>query len=286
MKKILINSKRIAVALILAFTVVFSGAACHRVSGNKISYRRLPDELKNENGEIAFAAGRSECRINPDEKTFSYVSSESSSEQSDGESEETADPTTPVVSGGTTPRYDIRTAEGYEDIVPHIKDLDIEGSDRSVIYTQGYSVGDKVYGICNVYKDTVGYLSGGGNYGIEEIAYSVYYAYDAESDEFSVIDKLDDAVFVAFSGNRIIYWKSKKYYILNVDDGKSDYLFDDRAYDSGIRQQSRSTVYFNDDYAIIEMIKAKGTKDIYHMFVYDFNESALTELKSFEISYF
>ncbi len=259
---------------VLSIFGIFAASSCTKIAGNSIDYYRLPADLTFTDGKAEFYGRNGQTLIDIGEKTFSYPKSD---EENYSLYENIA------VCGGTAPRYSIEIAEGYESIRTHLENLHIPNNDESVIYTHGYLLNGKIYGICNTYKKTIGYLSGGGNYGVEEIAFSVYYEYTAETDEFVILRKTEGAFFVAFSGDNVVYWRSKKFY---VSDGKTDaFICDDLAYDSGIRHQSRNTVYFTDDYVIFEMIKAKSTSDIYNMFVYDFTEKTVTELESFKENY-
>lgn len=115
-----------------------------------------------------------------------------------------------IIEGGTMPRYSFDVKEGYEKNENYVRSLDL-GTKRSVIYSIGYLLGDYVYGICNVYKQTCGYLSGGGRICEEDIAYSVYYRYDNSTDEFMNLYKAIDALIIAFSNDKAIYWKNKNY---------------------------------------------------------------------------
>ncbi len=269
MRKIL----QISVTVLSIFGVL-TAISCTRIAGNSIDYYFLPETVFFADGKAEFYGRNGQTLVNIDEKTFSYPKS---TEENYSLYENIA------VSGGTAPRYGFEIAEGYENILPHLNDLHIKDNDRSVIYTRGYLINGKIYGICNTYKKTVGYLSGGGNYGVEEIAYSVYYEYTAETDEFVVLRKTEGAFFVAFSGDNVVYWKNRKFY---VSDGSADtFICDDLAYDGGIRHQSRNTVYFTEKYVFFEMIKAKAASDVYHMFVYDFTEKTVTELESFKVNY-
>ena len=70
-----------------------------------------------------------------------------------------------VLYGGTAPLYSIVAPQGYEGIEAHITACELERS-SSVVDTCGYVSDGKLFGFVNVYYDTVGYLAGGGNYGV------------------------------------------------------------------------------------------------------------------------
>lgn len=260
---------------VLSIFGIFAASSCTKIAGNSIDYYLLPADLTFIDGKAEFYGRNGQTLIDIGEKTFSYPKSD---EENYNLYENIA------VYGGTAPRYAIEIAEGYKNIRPHLENLHIPNNGDSVIYTHGYLLNGKIYGICNTYKKTIGYLSGGGNYGVEEIAFSVYYEYTAETDEFVVLRKTDGAFFVAFSGDNVVFWKNRKFY---VSDGSTDtFICDDLAYDGGIRHQSRNTVYFNDNYVVFEMIKAKTFSDVFNITVYDFNEKKTTKLQDFETYYY
>lgn len=77
-----------------------------------------------------------------------------------------------VLYGGTAPLYSIVAPQGYESVEAHITACELERS-SSVVDTCGYVSDGKLFGFVNVYYDTVGYLAGGGNYGVEEISHGI-----------------------------------------------------------------------------------------------------------------
>ena len=161
---------------VLSIFGIFAASSCTKIAGNSIDYYRLPADLTFIDGKTEFYGRNGQTLIDIGEKTFSYPKSD---EENYNLYENIA------VYGGTAPRYAIEIAEGYENIRPHLENLHIPNNGDSVIYTHGYFLNGKIYGICNTYKKTIGYLSGGGNYGVEEIAFSVYYEYAKPTARFS-----------------------------------------------------------------------------------------------------
>lgn len=258
------KNRRIAVSLCLLF-LTFVLTSCHRVAGNQLDFGYLPFDI-DEYGIAKIEIGDSPLYI--DVQNGQY-------ERGNGEYVQRADNL--VVEGGTAPRYELSAKEGYEGILDDLLGLQID-DEKSVIYTQGYLIDGVVLGICNVYYDTVGYLSGGGNYGEEEIAYSVYYRYDNQSDTFTVLEKVNGAMMVAFSGDTVLYWKKENMYAYAVNSDEERFLCKDYSYDSGLQHQSHGLISFNEKYALFLFRKAKGNKDTYYLFLYGFEEGSLLKL--------
>ena len=171
--------------------------SCHRISGNYIDYHHVSD-AKTENGiiEMYYANNYNFVNINKEEKTILVIHCED-----DGTD------FTNVIEGDTGPRSLIYIKDGYENIQDNVENINDLGTTSSVYSTVGILMNDYVYGICNVYYDTVGYLSGGGNLADEEIAYSVLYKYDLLNDKLENIYKakktkiLDKALETTISDN-------------------------------------------------------------------------------------
>lgn len=185
---------------------------------------------------------------------------------------------TPAVSGGTSPKYMLYIAEECQSIEDDLLGLAIAGNENSVIYTEGCLWNGYVYGICNIYKDTVGYFSAGGNYGVEEISHSVYYRYNVALDEFSVLSQINGVMMVAFSGDNVVYWKNEKLYALDIASGEEKFICEDYSYDRGLQHQSRGVVYFNEEYALFYFAKAKGASEAYYAYIYTFDTGEVTKL--------
>ncbi len=262
MKKIKVNLCLILIAFLLSLT------SCHKVSGNQLDFNYFSSDIVFSNGVSNLDTGvGTEFSIDVNNQTLIAKSSNNYNNSN------------LVISGGTAPRYLIDVKEGYEGAEKYLNALHISDNDKSVIYTQGYLINGLVFGICNVYKDTVGYLSGGGNYGEEEIAYSVYFSYNNLTDEFSIIYKISNAMIVAFSNEQIIFWQNKKLYSKNINTNEVKFLCKDYSYDSGLQHQSIGNVYFNNDYVIFYFMKAKLFSDRFYSYIYNFTSGKLIKLE-------
>lgn len=241
--------------------------ACHKISGNQLDFYYLPASFTLSDGIVRVQSGHGTIfHINYPAKEFS--------ETNDGEYGYEQ----PPIEGGTAPRYLLSIADEYKGIEDDLLRLKIEEKENSVIYTQGYLIDGAIYGICNVYKDTVGYLSGGGNYGLEEISHAVYYRYDHSLDEFEILTKIDSVALLAFSESQVIYWKNKKLYACDTRTNEETFLCDDKSFDEGLQHSSRGQVYFNDEYVLFYFVKAKGSKDICYAYLYSFSTKKLCQL--------
>ncbi|MDE7213506.1 MAG: hypothetical protein K2N42_02890, partial [Anaeroplasmataceae bacterium] len=167
-----------------------------------------------------------------------------------------------IMYGGTAPRFSLdNIPEGYEEIKKYLTDLDLKES--AVIEVYGVAFDGILTGYINVYKDTIGYLSGGGNYGVEEIDYSYCFSYTASTDTFEEYTKIENAMIVALCGTQVIYWKNKSYYLYNEATKEEQLLVEDKAYDSGLRHQSRTEVLTNERFTLLVMIKGNALVDDY-----------------------
>ena len=175
--------------------------------------------------------------------------------------------------GGTAPRNYLSASEGYEDVIPHIENLEID--DKSVVDARGYVTDGKLYGYVNVFYKTIGYLSAGGNYGVEEISHSVVFEYNPKTDEFCETTRLEKCVVVALNGNIVLYWKDRNYYSYNIATKTETFLVEDKAYDSGIQHQSYTDVWTNFQYTTLQMVKAKGSAETEYFYVYDYSANEL-----------
>lgn len=262
--------KRIFSLILFSVIMTMSVSSCQRIAGNQLNFHYLQTNL-NSNGITDVDTGYgSILRIDYPYKRYEIL------DGSYGIKENNL-----IVEGGTAPQYTLFIEEGYENIEDELLSLALN-TKKSVIYTAGYFIDGFVYGICNVYKETVGYLSGGGNYAEEEIAYSVYYRYDNEKDELDIIYKTSGKMMIAFSDHKVLYWKDKNIYSYNIDENKEVFLCKDYSYDSGLQHQSSGLILFNENYAILDFRKASGSKDTYYVFLYDFENDYLMEMTKFK----
>ncbi len=259
-----------ALAVLLALDCVLSATvltSCRKLSGNQLDFYYLPASFTLSDGVTDIQSGNGQVfHVDYTAKTISVTN--------DGEYGYPP----PPIEGGTAPRYLLSIADEYKGVEDDLLKLHVEGNENSVIYTQGYLIDENIYGICNVYEDTVGYLSGGGNYGVEEISHAVYYRYDDSTDEFTVLSKIDGVAMLAFSGEQVIYWKNKKLFALDTRTNEEVFLCDDNSYDEGVQRQSRGSVYFNDEHVLFYFVKAKGAKEACYAYLYSFSAQKIIQL--------
>ncbi|MCM1306855.1 MAG: hypothetical protein NC037_05955 [Bacteroides sp.] len=253
------QGKILAILFIILPTVLCGFCGCtHRVSGNYPHYSYV-ELLETENGFLvpnySIDAVNKQCT-----QTGDYLT--------DYEA---------ALHGGTAPLYSIVAPQGYESVAPHIEALELDRS-SSVVDTRGYVSDGKLYGFVNVYKDTVGYFAGGGNYGVEEISHGIIFEYDPETDCFSEKQRFNGCNIVAYNAGTVLYWKNKKYYSYDLLTQTEKFLIEDRAYDSGFQHQSYTYIYTNSKYTALLMTKAKLTKDVQYFYLYDYSIGVLSEL--------
>ena len=165
--------------------------------------------------------------------------------------------------------------EGYEGIIGHLEKCKLE-SDTSVIDACGYANDGILTGFVQVYYDTYGVY---GNYAIEKIAHSIAFSYNVNTDEFSVVEKFDGIVIVAFSDSTVIYWKNKAYYSYDLTTNEEKYLVEDKAYDGGLNQTSAPAVFSNEEICVLHLVKGKAKENIEYMYVFNFETGEFFELE-------
>ncbi len=171
--------------------------------------------------------------------------------------------------------YIAQIPDGYDGVEKHIMKCKLE-NDTSVVNACGY-VNDKVLvGFVQVYEDTKGVH---GNYAIEKISHSIAFSYNAETDKFSTIKRLDGVVIVAFANNTILYWKDKAYYSYDLTTNTEKHLVEDKAYDGGLNQTSTPAVFGNGEMCVFHLIKGKSKENIEYMYVFDFETNDFFELE-------
>lgn len=248
--------------LFLTFICLISLVSCHKIAGNHLSFSYNDFDINSN-----IIIGNHYIKINESDNTYINV------DKFKYENNQVK----LILRGGNTYRYQLNIDEEYKNIEDHLYSFPLK-SNNSVIYAVGYLINDNVYGILNVYKDTVGYLSGGGNLAEEEIDYSIYYKYDNKNDQFTTLYKADEAMIVAFSNDKVIYWKNKKIYSYDINNRIETYLVDDYSYDSGIQHQSRGIVGFNSNYCLFNFEKEKFNSTISYLFIYNFSTNEINQL--------
>lgn len=262
--------------IVSSIFLILGASSCHRVTGNQLDFEICDYEIVGESIEAIKLNGK-KIIINCSNNTYYYDNSYDDIKATELQSRI-------VVYGGNAPRYGFYIEDDYKGIEKYLLNYNELNSEISVIYTEGYLFDNYVYGICNVYYDTVGYLSGGGNYAEEEIAYSIYYKYDNKLDEMTTICKIEEKMIVAFSYNKIIYWENKSLYSYDISLDTSNYLCDDLSYCSGIRHQSVGTIFFNKDFALFNFIEGKRLYDVDNMYIYSFKDDKCVKLKYLDYS--
>lgn len=246
---------------LLCFATLIS--CTHRVAGNHPHIGYLNFEEK-ETGEFL----TEDFYISTETKTYSHLT----------ENHPTFDWNSYIYYGGTAPRYNLdNVPEGYEGVIPYLEDLELD-TEASVIEVYGIVAENILTGYVNVYKDTIGYLSGGGNYGVEEIDHSLVFYYDKDTDTFSTHTELKGVMIVGLNGDYVVYWKNKGYYLYDIVTEMETFLIEDKAYDSGLQHQSRSYILTNDQYTLIVMVKAKGANEEYSLYLVDYQNLDFYEL--------
>lgn len=174
--------------------------------------------------------------------------------------------------------YEATIPAGYEAIARSIEACELDNG-SSVVDACGLVQEGILTGFVRVYKDM---RTIAGNYAIEEIDHSILFSYDADSDAFSIIKCLEGVVVVAFSKDTVIYWKNKAYYAYDLKTDAERYLVEDKAYDSGMSQQSSPFVFSNETMCVFHLVKGELSKDKEYMYVFDFESGEFFELKMVE----
>ncbi len=258
----ILENKKMKKELIIILVLALS--SCHKVAGNYpniyyLDYVKYNDEYLIDNYSISLNDMKYK-RQNELERSY-YDENITYNDN--------------YLSGGTAPRYDIVTPTNYDNVKKHLVKLELN-NDKSVISTFGYLTNDYLIGYVNVFYDTIGFLSGGGNYGVEEIAYGITFKYYNQTDEFIITSKKEKCMIVSINEKGYIYYLNKKYYYYNQN--KDNYLFDDMAYNSFIQHQSYTTILTNNEYAFILMCKAKLYSEKYYLYFFDYKNERLNEL--------
>ncbi len=180
--------------------------------------------------------------------------------------------------GGTAPRDDIEAPDNYDNVKKHLLGLKLN-DESSVISTFGYLTNNYLIGYVNVFYGTIGFLSGGGNYGVEEIAYGITFKYYNQTDEFVILSKKEKCMIVSINEKGYIYYLNKKYYYYNQN--SDQFLFEDKAYDSFILHQSYTTILTNNEYTFILMCKVKLYSEKYYLYLFDYKNEKINELNQY-----
>ena len=176
--------------------------------------------------------------------------------------------------------YEATIPAGYEAVARPIEACELDNG-SSVVDAYGFVQEGILTGFVRVYKDMRTIY---GNYAIEEIDHSILFSYDANSDAFSIIKRLENVVVVAFSNDMVIYWKNKAYYAYDLKTDAETYLVEDKAYDGGMNQQSSPCVFANETMCVFHLVKGGLSENKEYMYVFDFESGEFFELKMVEES--
>lgn len=255
----------------VATTLVLSLSGCHRIAGNHPRYS-YSNFIETDKGFYADAfdemdisiADRSYRKLNPEER------------QSEEDYELSYDV---LLDGGTAPRYAFNAPEGYDGVIPFLENLTSEMSDSAVIYACGIVSDNALTGYVNVYKDTVGYLSGGGNYAVEEIDHALTFVYNPENINFEITNYIEGVLIVSFHKDSVLYWKDRNYYSYNTKTGTETLLVEDKAYDVGLRHQSCCYILTDDNYVLFVFNKSSFLKETIYVYLYDYDNQDFFQLE-------
>lgn len=252
---------------ILAIILILTLSSCHKIAGNYPYISYLDYTIYDNNyliDDYSISLDRMKYRrLNSLEREY-YNSNVEYNEN--------------YLYGGTAPRYDIEAPANYDSVKKHLLGLKLN-DESSVISTFGYLTDECLIGYVNIFYDTIGFLSGGGNYGVEEIAYGITFKYYSQTDEFVITSKKEKCMIVSINEKGYIYYLDKKYYYYNQN--SDQFLFDDKAYDSFIQHQSYTTILTNNEYTFILMCKTKLYSEKYYLYLFDYKNEKLNELSQY-----
>lgn len=180
-----------------------------------------------------------------------------------------------VLRGNDFPRYETQTYTGYEEL-PTLLCERYETGNISQIQYYALAGPDGAFGFCNLYYKAIGYLSGGGNIGVEEIAYAITFSY-SPGGELTETNKYSRCNIVAYNGNSAIYYRDKNYY---CDNGEEEiFICNDKAYDGGIAHYSHAYFIFDYDLTVLRFRKrySDTSKDYNYTVICDFGGNILFE---------
>lgn len=186
-----------------------------------------------------------------------------------------------VLDGSTFPRASARLSPDCAPLLDILTDTYI-GSAQYLSYFAAADSDGTVYGFCNAFYNATGYLSGGGNCGVEEIAFSVLFTYDIETETFDETARYEGCNVVACSATSALYFRDNQYFICK--DGEEFYICDDQAFDTGVTHYSHAQFYFNDKTAVLRFANRQSneSKDYNVTVVCDFDGNVLFERRDDE----
>ena len=237
-----------AVAIVLFTAVCFSGCALY---GNDRSHTNLM-EVVEDGSQIVFRLSDESLRYDPATRTISKE-----------DTEWTEGPET-VLKGDTFPRGVLETKEGYEELSEQVKAL-AKNPDDPLIHALAWEQDGCVYGFCNVYSKTTGFLSGGGQCDTKHIVRAVLFTYEDET--LTVKEELEKCVVVAYDGNHAIYFHNREYFSKTAN-GEPNKICKDEAFDTGMTSYGYARFCFGGGYCILFFNHDKGNaKKQYHLYI-------------------
>lgn len=252
--------RKTAIFFNILLIAVFGLTGCtHKIAGNYPHYSYI-DLWETKDGFLVYG-----YEISLTDKTYTESTAELSVSND-------------YLDGGTAPLYLIHAPQGYEGVEPHIKAMRLENK-SSVVDARGYIESGTLYGFVNVYKDTIGYLSGGGNYGVEEISRGIIFSYEPDTDVFTVMERMDGCNIVAFYNGTVLYWKNRKYYSYDLVGKQANFLTEDKSYDTGLQHQSYTYIYTNRKYTAFIMVKAQWAAETTFTYVYCYENGGFYALE-------
>ena len=242
--------KRIFTAAAIVFTAAISLSGC-ALYGNDRSATSLMEVI--EDGE------RIVCRLYEEQVIFDTATQTLSVEEAEG-----TQPPETVLRGDTFPRGTLEAKEGYVPLGEQVKALALKQNDP-LVHALAWEQNGTVYGFCNVYSKTTGFLSGGGQCDTKHIVRAVLFTYEDET--LIVNETIDRSVVVAYDGENAIYFKNKAYYSKGKS-GEAKLICHDEAFDTGLTSYGYARFYFNSRYCVMFFNHDKGNaKKQYHLYV-------------------
>ena len=262
--------KRIAfliVLIVISLLCLAAFSGCEFLKTNDRSNVKLMATEADENGLYVYLNcyyGLGQTLEYTDGETFFYEFS--TNKLSPNEKSRSITVPEIVMDGETSAHASLEVTEGYEPLLEQVQNFTIEGVEYPVYHALAFKEGDVVYGFCNVYS-TAGFSCA---LDCKGISYSVLFTYDSETEQITVIERLEKSIVIAFDGKSVIWFNNKTYYGKNLG-GVALEICKDAAYDSGLTNYSYAYFYFGGGYCMLCFHSDKGgapnNKDNYDLYV-------------------
>ena len=179
------------------------------------------------------------------------------------EAEWTQGPET-VLDGDTFPRGVLEAKEGYEPLEEQVKALALK-KEEPLIHALAWEQDGLVYGFCNVYSKTTGFLSGGGQCDTKHIVRAVLFTYENET--LTVQEELNQCVVVAYDGTHVVYFNNREHFSKRTG-GEPVKICNDEAFDTGVTSYGYARFHFGGGYCILFFNHDKGNaKKQFHLYI-------------------